>query len=350
MLFPYVLLPEHSIYKLQDWIDQLFYDVWCKADPAVEYSVELLPDEIKEITLEIYHDDRIIQDYFYGPIEQVYKIFQSFDQSEKNDLAKHYQDNNEIENLCKGTAGYTPFLYSDFDSLHSELKSVLENFFKSLFDSIINLKLIQNRIGTIDEHYKDFIKINNTGKCPVCGLYSLDNEYIHTRESYDHYLPKSKYPFNSINFKNLVPICHKCNSSNKGAKDPLHKTGARRKAFYLYDQSSQNIEISISFDTQTIINLKQEDIEIAFMPEEVSEEIKTWDDLFGITKRYKSFCAGADGKYWFSQIMDECENYGKTAIEFYKIKNKEAGKHPYSDTNFLRKPYLEACYNIGLFN
>ncbi len=24
-------------------------------------------------------------------------------------------------------------------------------------------------------------------------------------EAYDHYLPKSLYPFNSINFRNLVP-------------------------------------------------------------------------------------------------------------------------------------------------
>ncbi|MDA3917312.1 MAG: hypothetical protein PF690_10095 [Deltaproteobacteria bacterium] len=313
--------------------------------------MELLPDEIKEITLEIHYNDRITQDYFYGPIQQVYEIFQSFDQSEKDDLIKHYKDNNEIKNLCKGVLDCTPFLYSELDLLHPELKSVFENFFKSLFDSVINLKLIQNRIGTIDEHYKDFVKINNIGQCPVCGLYPLDNEYNHTREAYDHYLPKSKYPFNSINFKNLIPICHKCNSSNKGAKDPLHdESRERRKAFYLYDQSSDDIEIEISFDTQTISDLKSENIEMVFGPVELSEEIKTWDNLFGITKRYKSVCAGCDGRYWLNQIIEECENYGKSAIEFYNIKTKEAGKNPYHEINFLRRPYLVACNNLGLFS
>ena len=89
----------------------------------------------------------------------------------------------------------------------------------------------------------------------------------------------------------------------------------KRKAFYLYDQALQGIEIGISFNTQAISNLKPENIEIVFGQVELSEEIKTWDDLFGITKRYKSVCAGADGKYWYTQIIDECENYDKTTIE-----------------------------------
>ena len=58
----------------------------------------------------------------------------------------------------------------------------------------------------------------------------------------------------------------------------------KRKAFYLYDQALQGIEIGISFNTQAISNLKPENIEIVFGQVELSEEIKTWDDLFDSKK------------------------------------------------------------------
>ena len=51
------------------------------------------------------------------------------------------------------------------------------------------------------------------------------------REAYDHYLPKVLYPFNSINFRNLAPACHECNSTYKLGKDPAHNPAGRRKAF-----------------------------------------------------------------------------------------------------------------------
>jgi hypothetical protein len=271
-------------------------------------------------------------------------------QTEKNALVKNYKDNNAIEDLCKGTAGYTPFLYSDLDKLNATLKIELEKFFKSLFDSVINLKAVQQRIGTINEHYKEFVKKNSKGKCPVCGLLPIDGQYVHTRDAYDHYLPKSKYPFSSINFKNLAPICDKCNKGNKGANDPLHdKNGNRRKSFYAYNTISYKLEIKIQINTLDILKLTPQDISITFGPANLSDEIRTWNELFGIEERYKAKCCSEDAKYWLTQITDECQNYGLAPNVIFQGKLREAEKSPYSETNFLRKPFLEACDAQNVF-
>ena len=60
--------------------------------------------------------------------------------------------------------------------------------------------------------------------CPVCDqthyyTHSLKGGKIHA--TLDHFLPKSFYPHFACHPYNLVPTCHGCNSSAKGAKDPF---------------------------------------------------------------------------------------------------------------------------------
>jgi hypothetical protein len=352
MLFPYIYLPEHNIYKLQEWIDQLFLDVWCKANIDIEYSVDILPFDIRELTLEIYNNESIKNDYFYGPIETVYKIFQLLDQEKKDTLAKHYLNNNSIEDLCEGKTECVPCFYSDLSELNEPLKVALENFFKNLYDSVINLEQVKTRLNSsLDRHYKDFIKVNNKGVCPICGLMSLDSEDDYTREAYDHYLPKFKYPFNTINFKNIVPMCDKCNSKNKGPKDPLFlRKGERRKAFYLYSNKSYNIELAMSLKNDDLEHLKPEDIELEIGPSMLEEEIATWDDLYRISNRYKATCCKASNyKYWIMQITEEFEGQKMLKKDAWTEKMSEAEGNPYNEINFIRKPFLEACKAKGIF-
>jgi hypothetical protein len=84
------------------------------------------------------------------------------------------------------------------------LHDILEKFFKHLFTNVIKLKAITTRIGDIELHYKDFVKVNDEDRCPFCGINDLKGQYVERREAYDHYLPKDIYPFNSINFLNLI--------------------------------------------------------------------------------------------------------------------------------------------------
>lgn len=60
--------------------------------------------------------------------------------------------------------------------------------------------------------------------CPYCHASHL-NFHIHEtkdmRPPLDHFYPRSRYPYLSISLYNLIPSCYQCNSSVKGAKNPL---------------------------------------------------------------------------------------------------------------------------------
>ncbi|RLD89272.1 MAG: hypothetical protein DRJ09_06835 [Bacteroidetes bacterium] len=87
----------------------------------------------------------------------------------------------------------------------------------------------------IPKHYKEFMKSNTEGICPFCGIHTIKENNHKYREVYDHYIPKAIYPFVSLNFKNLAPMCQECNSTYKGTKVPIEDDNKKRKlAFYPY--------------------------------------------------------------------------------------------------------------------
>jgi hypothetical protein len=146
-------------------------------------------------------------------------------------------------------------------------------------------------------------------------FFGVKDIYHSKMEAYDHYLPKGKYHFNSINFHNLVPACHKCNSTYKLSKNPLHKTkdplqaqtGGRRKSFYPYQTIPYSISLDIELNSTDWLNITPEDMTLSIGPENLKEEINTWRDVYGIGERYKARCCGEnDGKYWIEQVLDEC--------------------------------------------
>lgn len=322
MLFPYTYI-NHDIEKLQDYLDHLFLEVWCKADSRIDYDVSLLHPVLQDIIKEIYYDATVPHGkYLYEPIESVYKIFQTIDSASKSTLAWAYVLNNSISNLCCNEAGYTAITYEDLKVYHADLPGVLKDFYENLYTNVLGLKAVHSRIGELGDHYTEFVTVNDEGKCPYCGINSIKGVYVEKREAYDHYLPKAIYPFNSVNFFNLAPMCHECNSSYKLKKDPINarpkknplKNGAGkpRKAFYSYSPTIAPLDLQIIFKSTDMSNLKPKDIEIKFNNPDIAEEIETWLDVFGIEERYKAKCLGKnDGRYWFEQVTDEFENAQK---------------------------------------
>lgn len=350
MLFPYQYI-NHPIEKMQEFIDYIFYDVWCVAPSITEYSLDLYNNkpELKEVIAAFHYSSTKGGDFFNAKIEEIFSIFKTLSSSEICQLKTWYQANNNIESLCKNDPTFTPSTYSDINQLNSGLGAALEGFFTRLYShDFLSLKALSDKIGLIGDHYIKFMKTNSKGKCPFCGLYDIDGEYVHTREAYDHYLPKSEYPFCSINFKNLSPMCYKCNSGNKGSRDPLHDAnGNRRKAFYSYNPIPYTLEINLILNSPDIGHLTPQDITITLGPSSLAEELQTWNELFGIEERYKAKCCSADAKYWITQISDERGDMPLS--EFLSIRLESAQKYPYTETNFLRKPFLEACAGQRLF-
>ncbi|MFO1244043.1 MAG: hypothetical protein U1E71_02520, partial [Ramlibacter sp.] len=213
----------------------------------------------------------------------------------------------------------------------------------------LDLAALRAKIGDINDHYQTFVATNKAGKCPFCGIGDIKGEHHSKREAYDHYLPKALYPFNSINFRNLAPACHECNSTYKLSKDPAHNLAGRRKAFYPFAAAAQIIDIRVALQHSDIENLKPTDVQMQFGPAAVTEEIETWKDVYGIEERYKAkVCGENDGKYWLTQVLDECQAYDKQPADVLAMRAQQAQSRPYADCNFLRKPFLEACQQIGV--
>lgn len=351
MLFPYKYVP-HSMEKMQEYIDYIFYELWCKA-PDRNYDIMLFEgnNELAEIINDFYCSSTQGGITFISKIEKIYEIFKTLSNDEIDRLKKWYGANNDIEKLCSKDPSCLPVRYNELEKVNISLSNELKELFVKLYGTtIISLKAVRSKIGTIEEHYDSFMRANNRGKCPFCGFHDIKGVYHSKRDAYDHYLAKNTYPFNSINFKNLAPMCAECNSSYKLVKDPIRDySDNRRKAFYPYADITTQITIKLTFNNN-IETLTPHDIEIEMHAVGHEEEVETWKDLFGIEERYKAKCASeSGGKYWYRQIIDECHNYGKTPEEFLRIKKNEAEKNPLSDTNFLRKPFLEACEEKGLF-
>lgn len=365
MLFPYQYI-NHDIERFQACLDHLFLEVWCKADKEIDYADAKLHPLLEKVIKAIYYDAKTpYGEYLYEPIERVYLIFQDIDDTAKLRLSKMYKDNNCIEDLCNQQNGFEATTYDDLAIFHKDLPDVLKDFYEKLYTKVLNLDIVKETIGDLANHYEEFVKVNDEGKCPYCGLNSIKGIYNSRREAYDHYLPKAIYPFNSVNFRNLSPMCHECNSSYKLSKDPINarpkknpiknNSGNKRKAFYSYSKTTYDLGFSIEIANKGISSLTTDDINIKFNNPELVEQIKTWEDVFGIEERYKAKCLEKnDGKYWFEQATDEFLNAqidlgtGFTKQQWVSYQINAARRKPFAEGNFIKAEFLEAYRKHGI--
>ena len=200
--------------------------------------------------------------------------------------------------------------------------------------------------------------LNDEHKCPFCGINDIKGQYHSKREAYDHFLPKDIYPFNSINFNNLAPMCHTCNSSYKLKNDPLHKKDGitKRKAFYPFDKvTNPNIQIRINLLSKNIATLVPEDIQLELTNAGYEEEIDSWREVFKIDERYKAKCLEKEyGKYWYEQAAEEYNNAvlelggSFTKHQWLQYQINAAKRQLYANGNFIKAEFLEACRRIGI--
>lgn len=365
MLFAYTYVP-HAMEKMQEFIDFIFYEVWCKAPGSGAFRFELLDAnaELKELMEAFYYGDTQGGDFFYGHVERIHGLFAPLTPAQINQLRQWYQANNDIEKVCDNDPAVQIARYADIKAIHPDLTGQLASFFKGLYSQkLLDLKALRDKIGEIDEHYKAFMQANKPAKCPFCGITDMLGIYHTKREAYDHYLPKALYPFNSINFRNLVPACHYCNSSYKTTQDPSYSPKdpageiARRKSFYPYSTNAHRIEITIDLNTPDIDRLTPADIQLTFGPAAVHEEIETWKEVYGIDERYRGKLLNGDGKAWLVEVFDEWRwkdestgKEGRNPDEYLRDLNRHTTRSPYTSSNFLKIAFLEGCQRAGLFD
>jgi hypothetical protein len=365
MLFPYVYV-KHSMEKMQDFIDFIFFEVWCKAPVGEAFGIELFaanPD-LKEIIAAFGFASNALArgKAFYQSTKAIYQSFATLPPPTIRQLKKWYWGNNDLKKICANNPAAHLARYADIDALHPQLGQELAAFFKNIYSQeLLNLVAVRAKIGEIDDHYKAF-QHANSGRCPFCGLGELLGPNHGPREAYDHYLPKALYPFNSINFHNLVPACHHCNSSYKGSKDPAHSPKGvngqqvRRKLFYPFALQPWHIDLQVSLKPDATEHLQPGDITLDFGPAELTEQIETWKDVYGIEERYRAKLCGEDARDWLEQALtqqrwhDESQGAkGRPASAYLQEIAEYTYKRPWANANFLKHGFLQACAAAGMF-
>ncbi len=352
MLFPYHYIT-HDMEIMQVYMDYIFDEVWMKAKDFDEFELDIFNGnlDLQEImrAFNFLPSSPKWGKYFLEKVKNIFEIFRTLEDTQLQQLAYWYRVNNDIETLCSSEE--SPVMYKELKYFNDALTCELKALYGVLYHKkILGLADIKNKIGIIDNHYEKFMKENTKEICPFCGIHPMKGIYHTKREAYDHFLPKGQYPFNSINFKNLAPMCNECNSSYKLENNPIfNKNKERRRAFYPYRTQAIDIAISVSLDLDDYEHIEPDEIELSFTSPS-QEEVDTWDSLFEIQERYKAKIAGSTGRYWLNQIIDEARLRSESCIECMDVKRILLEDNPYEEMNFLKLPFLVACDDIGLLD
>ena len=226
----------------------------------------------------------------------LYKLFQRVSPEQMDMLQTAFINNNQIEKLCRNEIN--PLRFDDLEKEYegddewNTLLNEIKTFCVDMYSKYVYLKAFEDTYGTMDAYYKALVK--NDSMCHCCGIGSVLTKYNTPRDAFDHYLPKSKYPFISLNFRNLVPTCPHCNSSYKHEIDTLYdKKGEeekRVKAFFPFGNDNHiSVKISLAkqYDKE---NVEDCGMKISFSCEGKDEELQTWRRVYKIDEQYSAYC------------------------------------------------------------
>lgn len=294
-------------------------------------------------------------------LQNLHRIYMQCSSSEKKLIEKAYQQNQQIKEIYNKRID--PVKY---DALPSSIQKPLEEYLTNLWTLLIEKdenknKNIKDQCGNIYEHYCNLFKNKRQifTVCPICGIEELLGEYDacsnqtdaikkRAREAYDHYIPKALYPFISINFANLIPICHHCNSDYKGTYDTPYNDKDRQKCFDPYSGQNNNIEINIQCDN-IIDDLKDSDywsIELS-SSDEIREEVDSWNRIFNIQERYVSRIKNKHDS-WKQRIFNEYINeYKLSTFSLENFKSRMYGDINVTDqsSGIVQKAYYNYFFN-----
>lgn len=201
----------------------------------------------------------------------------------------------------------------------------------------------------IKNHYKLIYDAMPHKVCPFCGVEKMHKSF---QEDYDHLAAKRHYPIVAINMKNLAPMCHTCNSKNKGEKDVLNNANGTRKLFtYPY---SQTVDVSIDFSNCIIPYTDEHNPEgnwdIALLPD--NSIISNWDLIFNIKKRYKEDYLECCFEDWLDEFLDGLILYNvpinneQHIIDQLIQWSQNLHSKKFYNINFIKAPlfsYLSGC-------
>lgn len=291
-----------------------------------------------EFLVVVNHHPNILKKRF----ESIYTHVSSLSLTDRKFFCQRVIESNQIERICRGE--YRPEV---FFSNPTGINKTLKDLFLALYNQVLDGKNFQELIKScLRDHFDQFCNANkDITLCPICGIGELKKSQDKHRDQYDHYLPKSLYPFSSVNFHNLVLCCIECNSfSAKGNKDTIAVSTGR--IFFPYDNTHKGItlEVTVKEDNSDIEKI---DWQLTFTnPDNKDREIESWKIIYSIEDRYQGHIK-ARIKNWYKHYFEYMKKPGiaHSCIEFRKqcyIDFLEGDENLF--LNFIKKPALEGLF------
>ena len=317
----------HPIFTLHSYLEHLVCQVWCNASDASTCSN--LPDANFETIYNAY-------DWLKADVDAIYEKCKLLTGGQRADIREAFNINNRIAELCAGT-----LVPIELETLPDVVKDDMKPLLIKFYDYLIDRSEVP---GDKLDYYNQLRLANPEFKfCPCCGLSPIESAETHYREDNDHYLPKADFPFATVNFKNLVPLCSKCNKKCKSTKNPFE---AGRVSFFAFDITHMPIGVSVSINDSTDLDyrtLRIIDIEIDFNSD--ANKISTWDWLFRIKERYNEETRGFS-KTELRTIANRLlrNNKRKSGLTYEEILDDTIEDYEiemFEDRKFLKRPFLQ---------
>lgn len=297
MIYPYKYLDNHPIENLHSYLVHFFSTMFANSNNIFDVDT-LICSEFKEI-FNTYEK-------ISTPLKKIFITYHTLPVDSKNTLKEAFEKNNRIADICSNLI--EPIQYYELDT---KIQTDLYDFYVFLWETALDYKKVKEKGASVTSHFEQFVDHTHQKVliCPFCGIESLLSTYDAKdgkRNDYDHYILKKLYPFNSVNFKNLAPMCHNCNSKYKGQKDTIFKDKnkiSRRKVFFPFDTTlaSNIIEVTIDSDEVTLFDNDNWTINISDTQGHI-EELESWNEIFDIKSRYKNKIKQLE-KVWIGGIL-----------------------------------------------
>lgn len=335
MLYFYKSISPHTIDNLHGYLHYFFTQLFAEVHPTYDHAHYIHAD-FQEI-IDGYTEQ------IDNKLSAIFIAYIALRPNEKITVQNAYDVNNRISDVC--SMSVTPIKYAGLpETIRTPIKSLYDNLWGD--NKILGYKKVVEKCGTLKSHFNKFRENNEFVVCPFCGLESLTCKSDDGKDDYDHYLPKSKYPFISVNFENLLPMCHRCNSKSKGQADTpfIPNTTTQRPLYFPLDNTTvdHKIELEINSADTDLSDSNNWTLSINCEPIGNKTKKESWESVFNIEKRYKSIIAD-ESKVWFKWIRDKhrrmCKKNGAPYAAFY-----DEAIHQYDDYLNIDKGILLKTY------
>ncbi len=342
MIYLYKSISPQAIESLHKYMDffyaELFKNKHSKFDQDKLISKQFFPIAQKNY-LNLHYN-----------LREIYRIYSEvLTMDERKKLILVYKTNNRIKEICNKTVD--PYKYND---LPDPIRQTIDNLYGSegilwkLISAQEPNKEIIASCNTLKDHFDDFRRVNYYTVCPFCGIDGLLNEKNSDyKDDYDHLLSKGKYPFISINFDNLFPMCDKCNKKYKSQSDPVFSMDVppvRRAFYHPYETIAlHQVNVSINSNKYDLRNKETWDLNISCLPKANEEKKNTWIDVFKIRDRYMAIIA-KDSWYWKDQVVKKYfkQKKGNGEVNFQSFSNSILDN--YENIAMIRGGVTEKCF------